>query len=48
MVKKPLQTPAQFKDKNYHRHIINSLDYLDPSLYTLESLGEEKVNQKKL
>jgi len=43
---KNIADPAQFKDKNYRRHIINSLDYLDPSLYTLEYLGEEKVNQK--
>lgn len=43
---KTIADPAQFKDKNYRRHIINSLDYLDPSLYTLEYLGEEKVNQK--
>ncbi len=43
---KTIADPEQFKDKNYRRHIINSLDYLDPSLYTLEYLGEEKVNQK--
>lgn len=43
---KKLADQEEFKDKNYRRHIINSLDYIDPSLYTLEYIGEEKANNK--
>lgn len=30
----------------YRKNIINELDYLDPSLYKLEYVGEEKANDK--
>lgn len=43
---KKVADQEQFKDKNYRRHIINSLDYIDPTLYTLEYIGEEKANNK--
>jgi len=43
---KKLADQEEFKDKNYRRHIINSLDYIDPTLYTLEYIGEEKANNK--
>src|SRR5690606_34746704 len=43
---KTIADPEQFKDKNYRKHIMNSLDYLDSSLYTLEYIGEEKANTK--
>lgn len=42
---KKLADPESFKDKNYRKHIINELDYLDPTLYTLEYMGEEKVDK---
>lgn len=38
--------PEQFKDKNYRKNIMNELDYLDTSLYKLEYMGEEKINNK--
>lgn len=43
---KTVADPEQFKDKNYRKHIMNSLDYLDASLYDLEFIGEENVNNK--
>lgn len=36
----------EFKDKNYRKNIMNELDYLDSTLYILEYLGLEKVNNK--
>ncbi|MEJ8818852.1 hypothetical protein [Lacibacter sp. H407] len=44
--KKQLADPAEFKDKIYRKNIFNELDFLDKSLYTLELLGEEKVNKE--
>lgn len=41
---KTLADQESFKDKNFRKHIINELDYLDPNLYQLEYLGTEKVN----
>ena len=43
---KKMADQEQFKDKNYRKHIINSLDYIDSTLYTLEYIGEEKINDK--
>jgi hypothetical protein len=43
---KKVADQEEFKDKNLRRHIINSLDYINPSLYTLEYIGEEKANNK--
>lgn len=43
---KTVADQEQFKDKNYRNQIINSLDYIDTSLYTLEFIGEEKANNK--
>ncbi len=43
---KKVADQEEFKDKNYRRHIINPLDYIDPTLYTLEYIGEEKANNK--
>lgn len=43
---KTVADQEQFNDKNYRKHIMNSLDYIDPTLYTLEYIGEEKVNDK--
>lgn len=41
---KKLADQEEFKDKNLRKHIMNSLDYIDSSLYTLEYIGEEKTN----
>ena len=38
--------PEEFKSKKYRKHIFNDLDFIDPSLWTLELLGEEKVNKE--
>lgn len=43
---KKLADQKEFKDKNLRHHIMNSLDYIDPTLYTLEYIGEEKANGK--
>lgn len=43
---KTIADQEQFKDKNYRKHIMNSLNYIDPTLYTLEYIGEEKVGNK--
>lgn len=43
---KNLADPEEFKDKNFRHHIMNSLDYIDSTLYTLEYIGEDKVNNK--
>ncbi|SFI48690.1 hypothetical protein [Halpernia frigidisoli] len=43
---KKLADPEEFKDKDYRKHIINELDYIDPTLYKLEYIGEEKANKK--
>ena len=36
--------PEEFKAKKYKKNIFNELDFLDPSLWKLELLGEENVN----
>lgn len=41
--KKQLADQAQFSDKKFRKNIFNELDYLDPSLYTLELAGTDKV-----
>ena len=38
--------PKEFKDKKYKRNIFNELDFIDPTLWTLELLEEEKVNNE--
>lgn len=38
--------PEEFKDKKYKKNIFNELDYLDTSLWKLELVGEEKVNDE--
>ena len=38
--------PEEFKDKKYKKNIFNELDYLDTSLWKLELIGEEKVNDE--
>ena len=43
---KSVADQEEFKDKNYRKNIFNSLDYIDPSLYTLEYIGEERTNDK--
>ncbi|GAB0157520.1 hypothetical protein CHRYSEOSP005_27980 [Chryseobacterium sp. Alg-005] len=43
---KKIADQDQFKDKNYRKNIMNSLDYIDPTLYKLEYIGEEKANNK--
>lgn len=35
--------PADFADKVYKQNIFNALDYINPTLWTLELVGEEKV-----
>lgn len=36
--------PREFKDKQYKKNIFNELDFLDPTLWKLELIGQEKVN----
>ncbi len=43
---KTIADQEQFKDKNYRKYIMNSLNYIDPTLYTLEYIGEEKAGNK--
>jgi hypothetical protein len=38
--------PEEFKDKKYKKNIFNELDYLDTSLWKLELVEEEKVNDE--
>lgn len=38
--------PAEFKDKFDRKNIFNELDWIMPELWTLEFLGEEKVDAK--
>ena len=38
--------PKEFEDKKYRKNIFNELDYIDPSLWTLDLIGEEKVNNE--
>lgn len=38
--------PKEFEDKKFKKNIFNELDYIDPSLWTLELIGEEKVNDE--
>lgn len=38
--------PEEFEDKKFRKNIFNELDYLDPSLWTLKLIGEEKVNNE--
>jgi len=40
---KKLANQEEFKDKEYKKNIFNELDYINPSLYKLEFIGEEKV-----
>lgn len=35
------------KDKLFKKHIINELDYLDSTIYTLQLLGEQLVNEER-
>lgn len=44
--KKQLADQEQFSDKKFRKNIFNELDYLDPSLYTLELAGTEKVEKE--
>lgn len=44
--KKKLADQAEFSDKKYRKNIFNELDYLDPSLYQLEAMGSEKVENQ--
>lgn len=41
--KKQESNPEEHKDKNYKKNIFNEIDYLDPTLYKLEYVGEEIV-----
>lgn len=38
--------PAEFKDKIYKKNIFNELDYINPALWTLAMMGDEKVNDE--
>ncbi|MBK9382101.1 MAG: hypothetical protein IPN39_12335 [Chitinophagaceae bacterium] len=38
--------PEEFKAKKYKKNIFNELDFIDASLWTLELVGEEKVNDE--
>ena len=38
--------PEEFKAKKYKKNIFNELDFIDSSLWTLELIGEEKVNDE--
>lgn len=38
--------PEEFKDKKYKKNIFNEFDFLDTSLWELELIGEEKVNDE--
>jgi hypothetical protein len=38
--------PEEFKAKKYKKNIFNELDFIDPSLWTLELIGEERVNDE--
>lgn len=38
--------PEEFKDKKYKKNIFNEFDFLDTSLWKLELIGEEKVNDE--
>ncbi len=38
--------PEEFKAKKYKNNIFNELDFIDASLWTLELVGEEKVNEE--
>jgi hypothetical protein len=38
--------PEEFKDKKYKKNIFNELDFIDTSLWKLELIGEEKVNDE--
>ena len=40
--------PEEFKAKKYKKNIFNELDFIDSSLWTLELIGEEKVNDENL
>ncbi|MBG6187073.1 hypothetical protein [Flavobacterium sp. CAN_S2] len=40
---KKLADQEEFKDKKYKQNIFNELDYINPSLYRLEFIGEEKI-----
>lgn len=44
--KKQLADQAEFSDKKFRKNIFNELDYLDPSLYTVELAGSEKVEKE--
>ena len=38
--------PEEFKNKKYKKNIFNEFDFLDTSLWKLELIGEEKVNDE--
>ncbi len=38
--------PEEFKAKKYRKNIFNELDFLDPSIWTIELLAGEKVNNE--
>lgn len=38
--------PDEFKNKAYKKNIFNELDYLDSSIYTIDLVGEAKVNKE--
>ncbi|MET4082928.1 hypothetical protein ABIB40_002892 [Pedobacter sp. UYP30] len=42
--KKTKADPKEFKSKKYRKNIFNNLDFIDPSLWTIELIGAEKVN----
>lgn len=43
---KTIADQDEFKDKVYRKHIMNSLNYIDPTHYQLEYIGEEKTGNK--
>ena len=38
--------PEEFKDKKYKKNIFNELDFIDPTLWTLELLGDQIINEE--
>lgn len=43
--KKQLADQKAYEDKKYRKNIFNEIDYLDPTLYTLQYVGEEKIGE---
>ena len=44
--KKRKADPEEFKDKKYKKNIFNEFDFMDSSLWKLELIGEETVNDE--